>query len=739
MEPKSRRNCDLCNEESNNQNLQYSCSHSFCYDCFPYLILAIIHSQGITSDLLQNPNLEFLCLICQKGHLNLPFEKISTYISEKQFNSKTISLSNKEINPKICESCERNQSLYDCRECDQFYCETCLVSSHEKNKKFSQHEIVNLEHCNLIQNKVNKQILCKCTRKKPLDFFCLDCKGAFCKLCAGLIHINHCIKPLREILRENQINMGHSQKLCKNLLDSFKKLKENLLKRTKEKIETFNEDFNLLIYQIIDALRRMKEKNKEYCDRSFKKLENQLFLIESSISQINEDFISQNQDKNSFHPNKTFQLSQFIKNTLDKKIIVNEPENKDEKDQNESLKEIHRILFEDFHEFDLNLVYDFKESGVFFADNIVFHQNKTNIFKSDPVKALKKRPITLPNNLDFFWYPAKVSASFIINEESFIIWPGNQTKKKYFPLYVYNLTTMNIETILEGTSSYFTLISTYPKYNGYDSQKLIYTSDNEGQFKIYSIDEDKKFSEMHKFNINTGKGIASAIIIEDRFHELGIYGENNVGYAIICPNDVHMNIRIYKIKKEGRELIREVKNPLNNICYCLNYYYDENKSKTKVFFGFSDSFIQIYDLKNDAWLIERFQTETFVRSISFFEQKINGKTKEDYLIFSQNNAIITLANINKGILYKKIVIPNVLRVLDFCEWDKFLILTTQDKNFIKVVNLETFELMFSKEMEDVPILNIIKVLKNEKKLGTIKECIICLEACYEKSRINIFE
>ena len=251
---------------------------------------------------------------------------------------------------------------------------------------------------------------------------------------------------------------------------------------------------------------------------------------------------------------------------------------------------------------------------------------------------------------------------------------------------------------------------------------------------------------INKIDSNTNKTILSIIIFYDKFNELD--GEKKT-YAIVSFNDRKLPIKIYLIDQPKKNIIlKEIKNPVNKYCCSMNFYYDYSLEKTRFLFGFSKSYVKIYDFKSDSWIPEEFETQSYVTSINFLSKKvkrINDTDKIDYfLIYTQGNNIITLANLQRGNIIKQIKLSNIECIRDLCLWKdldkKYILIATKNPNTIKVLD-ENLQVLFSKNTENnMQPINILKIMERNEISGEMKESIVSLLFNdLKKNSVIIFE
>lgn len=391
---------------------------------------------------------------------------------------------------------------------------------------------------------------------------------------------NHPLKALSEAIGHiSKKNDLEAKRFMKNLIESFEKFQNNLINSVTESIEIDNLEFDEIYEEIFFLLNKLKEQNIKKSNLQ-KDLNIQLSLIKSSLSFLNKEIGI----KDCLHPNKLFQLNRFFEECIDKKpFFLDNFQIKT--DENETLKIIKEILYQRTQQKENNFI-EYNANGQFF-----FAMPTLKV-----LELLKNEPIILEKSSFYIcWSKSEVSTSFILNDETFLVWPGSKNDKGCYPLHIYNLSLMKKETFLPGTPSEISVLSTYPKDANYDSKKWIYTGEESGVLRIYDITSDKTFKEIYKIETNLGMNISvhisAASIFNDKFNEIK---SQYLVYAVISFDGEKFGIRIYQLKDDGDwEMIREIPNPDKKICYTMNFYHDENLSKTYFFFGFSISYVKI--------------------------------------------------------------------------------------------------------------------------------------------------
>ena len=117
MEPSTNNaKCSFCQKELSTSHISYTCAHSFCLECYPYLFLDLLRSKGIDVNFFEHPETEHPCLICYTGTVKFPYEQLF-----KDFNQEKPSLKvSKDPVVKlkiICYACDENPAKNFCVEC----------------------------------------------------------------------------------------------------------------------------------------------------------------------------------------------------------------------------------------------------------------------------------------------------------------------------------------------------------------------------------------------------------------------------------------------------------------------------------------------------------------------------------------------------------------------------------------------------------------------------------------------
>ena len=137
MEAPQKIVCSLCSSPISSSSIEFTCGHSLCFECFPFLIYNILQESGIQSDFFQNPKKQHFCQICKKGQAVIPYKELFGHYEKKQ-----------DMKPEkqpLCESCKKKLAFFICQECNQNYCEQCATFFHKTNKKISNHTLLGFD------------------------------------------------------------------------------------------------------------------------------------------------------------------------------------------------------------------------------------------------------------------------------------------------------------------------------------------------------------------------------------------------------------------------------------------------------------------------------------------------------------------------------------------------------------------------------------------------------------------
>ena len=316
-----------------------------------------------------------------------------------------------------------------------------------------------------------------------------------------------------------------------------------------------------------------------------------------------------------------------------------------------------------------------------------------------------------------------------------------------------------------------TFVSVFPKGNekDYFGKKLLYFGDDSGVLQIYEVfcQENKiKFQLKSKFKpLSNKEPIETAIIFFDKFCELRSPNEKFLNDDNITTEEflnhcyimMVIGCQIVLFKNIGKNshdhwiLLRTINKPISNYSGAIvfNYFYDETSKKTRFYFGFSREYIAAYDLKTDSWRKTELKLKDDVTSLNFiYKRKIRNSSyaldEESHLnkwffiyIEDRSNSLI-VGSVETGKLVRKIELENVYLIYDCCVWSdgsseirgihdtsgiSYLILCCGMSHMILILDFDTFEILFKKEMNMSPNTVVkVKRLINEEKSNEELAC-----------------
>ena len=646
----------------------------------------------------------------------------------------------------ICAACEERHSVIFCLGCNKNFCDDCLEIVHRSFKKYSTHETISLDKKNQLLQESKIKLLCSCPAEKPLEEFCVKCHASLCSYCCKVYHDKHQHMKIDDVLK-NKTYLEVKDDLTE-LKQAFSSFEQKIMTSFENEIESQNKGLNDMLYEVIDILNKLKEKNLEKSKEERQILKNNMGLIESCISFFDDELIQ----NNTLHPNEFYEINQIFQKDTKPTIPTLKAES------TENIQKIHEIKT---NLEKINSQYGCEDERILRFTN----EDNRNSFKfyndfiSDPMCLLAKQEKVLKSgNLNLEYDNCHLSCCFSFNNVSFLAWAGytNDKGKEYYPVYVYNLTEMKKEKLLQpGSPHPITVLSTYPRdFIDYDCKKWLYVADTSSLLRIYDISGGQNtLTELFTFVVGI-EPIISVLFFQDKFNE--IKEMEKAEFRNLCILITFAKgkapLSLFKLNSSKLQVVKQIPNPLKFEVYSTNFFYDENKLRTRLFFGFSHSFIKSYDLKANTWCEQQFETKCSVsclnfilkRSVKFGEEKI-----ENLMIYQMDAGALALANVDTGIILKTLHLPEDMIFCDFCIWNAggdeskqyFLVSTTQYDS-VKVVNselkvLKTF--LIDEDCEYDYQINLMKSFKIDQNSRKVKECIIALIAEKEYSKIILYE
>ena len=494
---KERIFCEICRKSiSPQEKLSFSCNHSVCFECFPYILYNSISKNGLKHDFFSNFSQVFQCLKCKdQGKCHVDLKDLMAFFLEKgQFRS--VFEENKE---NLCESCEKQESLFCGVDCNnQNYCETCLNLFHQQNKRFQNHKIISLSERQSILDSSKSMInmSCKCPAQRVMSFFCLECQNSICQYCSVADHNYHEKKPLTDVFKNiNEIQSETNKKFINEVKTRiFENFKTSFFEELEKKSQNKLSEINNIIDEIIEILNKIRE---EYTRKIYTEIEgirNNFNLLQKTINLIFDEC----DNVSNLHPNKIFHLNSFFSDSEFKFLKISNSNFKLE--EYSELSNIFEII-NFFHDSKNNVSILKFEGENFIEIETIDLQNSFDNFVSPIEKMFQKEPIILDETFFSRWNKPQISGSFILNSETFAFWPGIQQEEEKITsiLNIYNLSTKSKEITIKTGEAPLTFISTFPKYSRYDMKKYLLCADDFGIVFIYDI-SNNKFPEILQFN-----------------------------------------------------------------------------------------------------------------------------------------------------------------------------------------------------------------------------------------------
>ena len=743
MEPPTDKHCLICFERQDTPSklLIFSCNHTFCINCLPYLILnSLTFSKQILEFLSQSKETQFSCPNCSHDNAKIPSE---TFLQGLSHNSNS-----------LCDGCDDQKAIYLCVECNKKFCDDCFVYIH-KIKQYQNHSKF------LIEEDSIKKFNCVCPGKHYLSHVCGTCKMAICPYCLKFEHEKHEVVPIQKPSQ----NFNES---LQELFNTLGQIYNNLIKS----VNSANEEFNGMIDEIILELQNIKKNNQEE-NLKFSKVSSS----QNKTVQLVFEMVQKESSQKNLHPNKQFHISKSlnsVKFSKDPHFI-----SKMFKVDEQRMESLFRIK---------NIVENLK--GRFTIDLKKITAADLNDFKSNPIDLLQKKTILEEKTFCGGWWKSKSSCSFLINEETFVAWTGHLKKDQNTsnsPLNIYNVSQMKREASFPNDidNVHLNFVSVFPRNDEIYGKKLLYCGDSSGVLRIYETSFDKKpcFKLQSKLQTKADQ-ILSAVIFFDKFRELDWHNrvfdveklkeEEFLSFCYIIIATRNHSILLYKntnnyYKDENWILHIQIKSPFDSYCCTLDYFHDEDLKKTRFYFGFNENHLVPYDLKSKIWEKTEFITKSNVTSINFIFRKLNRKSiltdedshkKEWIVIYTQHNCnSIILGNVGTGKIHQKADLLNVKGIYDCCLWNDgssdnsgnydgsgiiHLIASCEGVNNTKhsiiIIDFDTMNVLFVKKFSEYPINSkkILRKIKNNKGEEYNEEMVCFLES-NEKSKVVLFQ
>ena len=774
--------CDLCQrsaKEPDNQ-IKFTCQHCFCLKCLPYIIHQRMTTMGFQTNFFEGNQKELECPICQKpDKITIPLDEIASAL---QKHCEKISFSLNKSENIHCEACQIKQATCCCVDChNQNYCEGCLNAIHNANKRFSDHKMITLEEkLSIMESQILlSKMVCSCPSKRDMEFYCQKCKKSMCSYCLKADnHESHSPISLKEIFDKikviDQKEVSYFLKQSCNKMDDFQKKTLNSFETVMVKsIEEVNQTFE----RIKNKLNALQESMLNGLENQLLTARNNFKLIEYSLALMKQEMDEEN--ILNLHPNKLPILFEFFKENQYSSFNIPAEDFKIAQIKNPKLEEIEKILNDAPNQAEKSLMLLNEENW-----EIKIKKQSDNIFNFDDINVsndfqkniLSKNPVIIEEGTFWpNWFKSNVSTSFILDGETFLIWPESKNDDDYF-IRIYNLSSMKRELTIKGSekntplwksifnqkgsekNTIITLLSHYPKEKFLNSSKsYLYWADTSGVFTFSRLTKNDKFKDINKIQTENGNAIISAAVFEDIYSEINQTNNINNGvYAILSFYNANNSMLMYRIDGENpNEIVKEIDNPCKQKCFAMNFYYNENHRKCFIVGGFSGS-VFILDIATGQWLPKEIKTELAnISSLEILQKKTKVKKSQFeikyYLMIglqSKKNNLM-FCDLSEMRIISMISIPNIESVYDITILNnneenrnkkELAVIACWNANSIKLVtNFENLEILdFSKDSGDLIPINVRKVLVKDKKNGILKEHFVILQSTLKRKNQVLF-
>ncbi|XP_077981428.1 E3 ubiquitin-protein ligase TRIM45-like [Glandiceps talaboti] len=187
--------CSICLEQYKVPKL-LPCHHTFCLHCLETLVKK---KGGLN------------CPTCQQ-EVDLPSGGVAALKNNFFVNNllEVVEKRTEEAKKKQhkCEFCEENDATYFCRDCEQYFCDGCVKSVHQKLKRASSHTVLSVEEHEKTKFAMQSAILsterCKGHPANEVKYFCDTCQVPICSECTIIDHRipDHSHRHLQEVADE---------------------------------------------------------------------------------------------------------------------------------------------------------------------------------------------------------------------------------------------------------------------------------------------------------------------------------------------------------------------------------------------------------------------------------------------------------------------------------------------------------------------------------------------------------
>ncbi len=319
-----------CNDNDNEDNNDNSIISIETYD-----------SQSIDNESIENDNLEL------SSSFSNNYNKKEKKIYQKIYNS---------LKCKICFKKKENNLKY-CHKCDIFICEKCIKSQKNNSCRFCNGKLIKIKiiedmqkfldiyQNNLIKNeklkeqneklkKIDQEKDCqKCPKHdKKVEYYCFYCHQKLCAICLSIF--NEEIKRHEQHLAYvNEISLLEKYRIDQIIKSlEYNKERKKILEETKNKLELYNKNIDILFDDLINKIKYSFDIFKENINLRKNCISRQKNIISRIKNNIYEKFknISLQDHEINFDIDKTIkQLEQIdkeyniLKNDINNLVNIN--------------------------------------------------------------------------------------------------------------------------------------------------------------------------------------------------------------------------------------------------------------------------------------------------------------------------------------------------------------------------------------------------------------------------------
>jgi len=141
---------------------------------------------------------------CPKCHGPFQVPRGIEDLPTNYFTASAVSAANAsaKIDPNnvVCEGCDENQATVKCKQCDQFFCETCQ-KMHQKQKVSAHHQYISIDEALKGGSASSAPRILHCQKHPHLEVnsYCKTDQTAVCPQCAVDFHSGHNVGNLLNI------------------------------------------------------------------------------------------------------------------------------------------------------------------------------------------------------------------------------------------------------------------------------------------------------------------------------------------------------------------------------------------------------------------------------------------------------------------------------------------------------------------------------------------------------------